>query len=134
MDGSYVRHRLTRLSCLLSELEWDQACDIWSVGCVVFEIYAGHVLFQAPTVKEQVLNLIRLKCVLRTKITWKRSHSPCSHRLQQCFKFSVLCHRKCFPRSLPTTSTSRTANSTLAITITPALDTWIRWPRQNLSR
>jgi hypothetical protein len=36
------------LSCLRNpaELGWGLECDIWSVGCVLLELYTGHALFQ----------------------------------------------------------------------------------------
>lgn len=28
------------------ELGWSQPCDVWSVGCILFELYTGYTLFQ----------------------------------------------------------------------------------------
>lgn len=41
-------NQLTRraLLCADSELGWGPACDMWSVGCVLLELYTGHALFQ----------------------------------------------------------------------------------------
>ena len=30
----------------ISELGWSHPCDIWSIGCIMFELYRGHTLFQ----------------------------------------------------------------------------------------
>jgi len=30
----------------LVELGWSQPCDVWSIGCIVFELYTGYTLFQ----------------------------------------------------------------------------------------
>ena len=32
---------------LLSELGWSKPCDVWSIGCIIFEYYLGFTLFQA---------------------------------------------------------------------------------------
>lgn len=31
---------------LLAELGWNQACDVWSLGCILIEFYLGLTLFQ----------------------------------------------------------------------------------------
>jgi len=31
--------------CLL-DIGWSQPCDIWSIGCMMFELYTGYTLFQ----------------------------------------------------------------------------------------
>ena len=28
------------------ELGWSQPCDMWSIGCIMFELYTGFTLFQ----------------------------------------------------------------------------------------
>ena len=28
------------------ELGWSHPCDMWSIGCIMFELYRGHTLFQ----------------------------------------------------------------------------------------
>lgn len=30
----------------VAELGWSQPCDVWSIGCIVFEYYMGFTLFQ----------------------------------------------------------------------------------------
>lgn len=43
--GAYPRH-LRTLPPLHTELGWSQPCDVWSIGCIVFEYYVGFTLFQ----------------------------------------------------------------------------------------
>ena len=31
---------------LFAELGWSQPCDLWSIGCIMFELYTGFTLFQ----------------------------------------------------------------------------------------
>lgn len=33
-----------------SELGWSQPCDVWSIGCIIFEYYVGFTLFQVRSV------------------------------------------------------------------------------------
>jgi len=37
---------LVRCMCVSVELGWYQPCDVWSVGCIIFELYTGYTLFQ----------------------------------------------------------------------------------------
>jgi len=30
----------------LAEVGWSTPCDVWSIGCIAFELYAGYTLFQ----------------------------------------------------------------------------------------
>ena len=39
---------------LFSELGWSQPCDIWSVGCIMFELYLGFTLFQTHDNREHL--------------------------------------------------------------------------------
>lgn len=32
--------------CSFPELGWSQPCDVWSIGCIIFEYYVGFTLFQ----------------------------------------------------------------------------------------
>ena len=34
------------LFLFLLELGWTQPCDMWSIGCIMFELYTGFTLFQ----------------------------------------------------------------------------------------
>ncbi len=33
---------------------WSQPCDIWSVGCIMFELYLGFTLFQTHDNREHL--------------------------------------------------------------------------------
>ena len=33
-------------SIVAVELGWSHPCDMWSLGCIMFELYRGHTLFQ----------------------------------------------------------------------------------------
>ena len=39
-DGDVTSH------CVCAELGWAQPCDVWSIGCIMFELYTGYTLFQ----------------------------------------------------------------------------------------
>ena len=37
-----------------SELGWSQPCDVWSIGCIMFELYLGFTLFQTHDNREHL--------------------------------------------------------------------------------
>jgi CDC-like kinase len=39
---------------IISELGWSQPCDVWSIGCIMFELYLGFTLFQTHDNREHL--------------------------------------------------------------------------------
>ena len=44
--STIVSTRHYRAPEVILELGWSQPCDIWSIGCILFELYLGFTLFQ----------------------------------------------------------------------------------------
>nr|CAD7446835.1 unnamed protein product [Timema bartmani] len=42
------------------ELGWAQPCDVWSIGCIVFELYLGITLFQTHDNREHLAMMERI--------------------------------------------------------------------------
>merc|ERR1711962_431947 len=57
----------------MGELGWSQPCDVWSVGCIMFELYLGFTLFQTHdnrehlAMMEKILGPIPERIIRRTK-------------------------------------------------------------------
>jgi len=47
-----------RLFC--EELGWNQACDVWSIGCIIFEFYMGITMFQTHDNREHLAMMERI--------------------------------------------------------------------------
>ena len=45
---------LLRAPEVILELGWSQPCDIWSIGCIAFELYLGFTLFQTHDNREHL--------------------------------------------------------------------------------
>lgn len=48
--STIVSTRHYRAPEVILELGWSQPCDVWSVGCILFELYLGFTLFQVSSV------------------------------------------------------------------------------------
>eukprot|EP00076_Gallus_gallus_P033627 XP_024999165.1 dual specificity protein kinase CLK2 isoform X2 [Gallus gallus] len=48
--STIVSTRHYRAPEVILELGWSQPCDVWSIGCIIFEYYVGFTLFQVRTV------------------------------------------------------------------------------------
>ncbi|ROL48000.1 Dual specificity protein kinase CLK4 [Anabarilius grahami] len=51
---SVVSTRHYRAPEVILELGWNQACDVWSLGCILIEFYLGLTLFQTHDSKEHL--------------------------------------------------------------------------------
>ncbi|XP_069395899.1 dual specificity protein kinase CLK4-like isoform X2 [Paralichthys olivaceus] len=51
---SLVSTRHYRAPEVILDLGWNQACDVWSLGCVLMEFYLGRTLFQTHDSKEHL--------------------------------------------------------------------------------
>lgn len=43
-----------------AELGWAQPCDVWSIGCILFELYLGVTLFQTHDNREHLAMMERI--------------------------------------------------------------------------
>lgn len=68
-----VSTRHYRAPEVILELGWSQPCDVWSVGCIMFELYLGFTLFQTHdnrehlAMMEKILGPIPERIIRRTK-------------------------------------------------------------------
>lgn len=83
--GTEVTTRYYRAPEVILELGWGHQCDVWSIGCILFEMYLGKLLFQTNSsvqhlaMMERVLGKIPSSMVEDTrkayfyggKIGWK---------------------------------------------------------------
>lgn len=42
------------VNCFIVELGWSHPCDMWSIGCIMFELYRGYTLFQTHDNREHL--------------------------------------------------------------------------------
>nr|XP_023025325.1 probable dual specificity protein kinase madd-3 isoform X1 [Leptinotarsa decemlineata] len=71
--STIVSTRHYRAPEVILELGWSQPCDVWSIGCILFELYLGITLFQTHDNREhlammqRILGEIPVRMARRTK-------------------------------------------------------------------
>ncbi|KAK3609018.1 hypothetical protein CHS0354_039319 [Potamilus streckersoni] len=58
--STIVSTRHYRSPEVILELGWSQPCDVWSIGCIMFELYTGFTLFQTHDNKEHLAMMERI--------------------------------------------------------------------------
>jgi len=73
-----VTTRYYRAPEVILELGWSHPCDIWSIGCIIFELYCGYVLFQAH---DDLVHLAMMEYILG-----QLPRRMCTETIINCFQ------------------------------------------------
>ncbi|OMJ94751.1 hypothetical protein SteCoe_1930 [Stentor coeruleus] len=57
---SYIQSRFYRAPEIILQCEYNEKIDIWSLGCIVFELLTGNVLFDGNNEHEQIYKITNL--------------------------------------------------------------------------
>lgn len=74
--STIVSTRHYRAPEVILELGWSQPCDVWSIGCIVFELALGHTLFQTHdnrehlAMMERILGRLPSRMCLKTRVKY----------------------------------------------------------------
>ena len=61
---------------MILELGWSQPCDVWSIGCIIYELALGNTLFQTHdnrehlAMMERILGPVPSKMAARTRVKY----------------------------------------------------------------
>ncbi|CAG5123293.1 unnamed protein product [Candidula unifasciata] len=69
--STIVSTRHYRAPEVILELGWAQPCDVWSIGCIMFELYTGYTLFQTHDNKEHLAMMERILGSMPYRMTKK---------------------------------------------------------------
>ncbi|PAA93865.1 hypothetical protein BOX15_Mlig021322g1 [Macrostomum lignano] len=58
--STVVSTRHYRAPEVILELGWSHACDVWSIGCIAFELYTGFTLYQTHENREHLAMMERI--------------------------------------------------------------------------
>ena len=67
--STIVSTRHYRAPEVIMELGWSQPCDVWSVGCIIFELALGITLFQTHENREHLAMMERILGSLPSKMS-----------------------------------------------------------------
>ncbi|XP_016407539.1 dual specificity protein kinase CLK2b isoform X3 [Sinocyclocheilus rhinocerous] len=106
--STIVSTRHYRAPEVILELGWSQPCDVWSIGCILFEFYRGYTLFQTHDNREHLAMMERVhgpvpsrmirktrkqKYFYRGRLDWDESTSAGRYVRENCrpLRRYVLC-------------------------------------------
>uniref|UniRef100_A0A1B6DEN0 Protein kinase domain-containing protein n=1 Tax=Clastoptera arizonana TaxID=38151 RepID=A0A1B6DEN0_9HEMI len=69
--STIVSTRHYRAPEVILELGWAQPCDVWSIGCIIFELYLGITLFQTHDNREHLAMMERILGVIPYRMARK---------------------------------------------------------------
>ncbi|XP_065157880.1 serine/threonine-protein kinase Doa isoform X2 [Atheta coriaria] len=69
--STIVSTRHYRAPEVILELGWAQPCDVWSIGCILFELYLGITLFQTHDNREHLAMMERILGEIPTRMARK---------------------------------------------------------------
>ncbi|KZO89755.1 kinase-like protein [Calocera viscosa TUFC12733] len=84
----YLVSRFYRAPEIILGLPYDTAIDIWSVGCTLYELYTGKILFPGRTNNHMLLLMMELKGRFNNKLI-KKAHFGDLHFDEQGLFLSV---------------------------------------------
>lgn len=58
--STIVSTRHYRAPEVILEVGWSYPCDVWSIGCIAFELYSGYTLFQTHDNREHLAMMERI--------------------------------------------------------------------------
>lgn len=79
-----VSTRHYRAPEVILEIGWSQPCDVWSVGCILFELYTGNTLFQTHDNVEHLKMMERILGELPYRMVKKSSKPYFRHGFLHC--------------------------------------------------
>ncbi|XP_046874558.1 dual specificity protein kinase CLK2 isoform X1 [Hypomesus transpacificus] len=97
--STIVSTRHYRAPEVILELGWSQPCDVWSLGCILFEYYLGFTLFQTHDNREHLAMMERIlgpvpsrmirktrkqKYFYRGRLDWDESSSAGKYVRENC--------------------------------------------------
>uniref|UniRef100_A0A8C5B2G6 dual-specificity kinase n=1 Tax=Gadus morhua TaxID=8049 RepID=A0A8C5B2G6_GADMO len=97
--STIVSTRHYRAPEVILELGWCQPCDVWSIGCILFEYYLGFTLFQTHDNREHLAMMERIlgpvpsrmirktrkqKYFYRGRLDWDESSSAGKYVRENC--------------------------------------------------
>ncbi|XP_033958722.1 dual specificity protein kinase CLK2b [Pseudochaenichthys georgianus] len=99
--STVISTRHYRAPEVILELGWSHPCDVWSIGCILFEYYAGFTLYQTHDNKEHLAMMESIQGPLPQSMIQKTRKQKYFHRgrldWNECSKAGRYVKAKCKP-------------------------------------
>ncbi|XP_019109461.1 dual specificity protein kinase CLK2 isoform X1 [Larimichthys crocea] len=99
--SAIISTRHYRAPEVILELGWSHPCDVWSIGCILFEYYEGFTLFQTHDNKEHLAMMERIQGPVPQRMIQKSRKQKYFHRgrldWNECSKAGRYVNAKCKP-------------------------------------
>ncbi|KAI3360505.1 hypothetical protein L3Q82_002392 [Scortum barcoo] len=86
---------------VILELGWSHPCDVWSIGCILFEYYEGFTLYQTHDSKEHLAMMERIQGPIPQRMIQRSRKQKYFHRgrldWNECSKAGCYVKAKCKP-------------------------------------
>ncbi|KAM4601107.1 dual specificity protein kinase CLK2b [Polymixia lowei] len=96
-----VSTRHYRAPEVILDLGWSHPCDVWSIGCLLFEYYEGFTMYQTHDNKEHLAMMERIQGPIPQKMIYRSSKQKyfCRGHLDwnECSKAGRFIKAKCKP-------------------------------------
>ncbi|XP_069393706.1 dual specificity protein kinase CLK2b [Paralichthys olivaceus] len=78
--SAIISTRHYRAPEVILDLGWSQPCDVWSIGCILFEYYEGFTLFQTHDNKEHLAMMERIQGPIPQRMIQRSRKQKYFHR------------------------------------------------------
>ncbi|XP_030013871.1 dual specificity protein kinase CLK2b [Sphaeramia orbicularis] len=99
--SAIISTRHYRAPEVILEMGWSHPCDVWSIGCILFEYYEGFTLFQTHDNKEHLAMMERILGPIPPRMIQRSRKQKYFHRgrldWNECSKAGRYVKTKCKP-------------------------------------
>ncbi|KAM9851703.1 dual specificity protein kinase CLK2b [Aulostomus maculatus] len=99
--SALISTRHYRAPEVILDLGWSHPCDVWSIGCILFEYYKGFTLFQTHDNKEHLAMMERIQGPIPQRMIQRSRKQTYFHRgrlnWNECTKSGRYVKAKCKP-------------------------------------
>ncbi|XP_051813128.1 dual specificity protein kinase CLK2b isoform X3 [Acanthochromis polyacanthus] len=78
--SAVISTRHYRAPEVILELGWSHPCDVWSIGCILFEFYEGSTLFQTHDNREHLAMMERIQGAIPQRMIQRSRKQKYFHR------------------------------------------------------
>ena len=129
MLNNYIQSRYYRSPEVILGCNYDFGIDIWSFGCIVFEMLTGRPLFEAKSQEKMIVNIVKLIGLPNRKIVLAGTYSNCFFNI--CDNGTKFKHESDYYNNIPFSLTFEKLYKTKNTALYNFLKKIINWDYEN---